>query len=81
MKKTGSYVWFDGKGCFNAEDVTCESVGKTFEGKTIWKDVNDAYSCYLYDGRLFHPYEPDSSDILNELYGTYVDGRGERVEA
>ena len=71
---TAEHAWFDGKGEFHSETLTCVSVGKTFDGSIIWKDVEDAYSCYIYVGGLFEPYEPNALDKLTELYGIFTEG-------
>lgn len=80
MKKTGKHAWFDGAGNLHTVILECESVGKSGHD-TIWKEVNDAHSCYLFYHGLFHPYEPRECDELGELYGTYINEDGERVEA
>lgn len=74
MKKTAEHAWFDGKGEFHSETLTCISVGNTFDGRTIWKETGDAHSCYTYEGGLFHPYEPDGYDRLTELHGIFTEG-------
>lgn len=79
MKKTGQHLWSDAVDIYT-ETLTCESVGKTPYGKTIWKEVGDAHECYLFVGGLFRRYDPDRYDDLNELYGTYLDEDGNRVE-
>ena len=81
MKKTGKCAWFDGAGGYHEKDMVCESVGKRYDGRTIWKEVGDAYSSYIFKDGLFFEYDPDSTyDDLGPLYGTYLDEDGQRVQ-
>lgn len=76
MKKTAPVLI-----CGSGRIVTCENVGHTLNGKAIWKNIRDAYECFTYQMHAFWPYDPDEYDDLGELYGTYIDESGERVEA
>ena len=61
------------------EDFDVEPIGKTLDGDTIYKDVADAYTCYLVDADGYAtPYSPDRFDSTGPLYGTYIDDDGER---
>ncbi len=80
MIKTGETASIDGLGRIRSDTITCETVGRTSEGKAIWKDVEDCYDCYLFRDGLFHPYEVQPSDKVFELYGTVSDVHGSRVE-
>ena len=66
------------------ETVTCEKVGMTcYQGphnRAIWKNVEDAYECFVLERGCFWHYEPRSYDDLGELYGTYIDDDGTRKE-
>lgn len=63
------------------QSVTCEAVGHTLAGRAIWKNVEDAFECFTFEANAFWPYEPDPAlDDLGDLYGTYVDEEGNRVE-
>ena len=65
----------------SSQSVTCEAVGHTMSGRSIWKNVEDAFECFTFEAGAFWPYEPDAAlDDLGELYGTYVDEEGNRVE-
>lgn len=65
----------------SSQSVTCESVGHMLAGRAIWKNVDDAFECFTFEAGAFWPYEPDAAlDDLGELYGTYVDEKGDRVE-
>lgn len=70
MIKTGETAFVDGLGRIHSDTITCETVGRTSDGKAIWKDVEDFYACYLFANGLFHPYEIQPSDEVGELYGT-----------
>lgn len=80
MIKTGETASVDGLGRIHSDTITCETVGHTSGGKAIWKDVEDAYACYLFRDGLFHPYEVQPSDKVGELYGTVSDEHGSRGE-
>ena len=59
--------------------VDVEPIGTTLDGDTIYKDVADAFTCYLVDGDGYAtPYDPDRFDSTGPLYGTYIDDDGER---
>ena len=61
------------------EYVDVEPIGTTFDGDTIYKDVHDAYTCYLVDRDGYAtPYVPDRFDKNGPLFGTYLDENGER---
>lgn len=63
------------------QSVTCEAVGHTLAGRAIWKSVEDAFECFTFEAGAFWKYEPDPAlDDLGDLYGTYVDEEGNRVE-
>lgn len=64
----------------SSQSIACEAVGHTMSGKAIWKNVEDAFECFTFEAGAFWPYEPDALDDLGELYGTYVDEKGNRVE-
>ena len=80
MIKTGYTASVDGLGRIHSDTITCETVGRTSEGKAIWKDVEDSYACYLFRDGLFYSYEIQPSDKVSELYGTVSDEHGSRVE-
>lgn len=60
MRKSGETSWFDPKGWFHSEDLTCESVGRTADGLIIWEDVDRPGDRYVYVGGVFSPYRPDA---------------------
>lgn len=57
MIKTGGTLSIDSLCDLHSDTITCETVGHTSDGKAIWKDAEDFYSCYLFRDGLFHPYE------------------------
>lgn len=70
-----------GDNLLTGELISCEVVGTTGDGsRKIWKRVTDAYECFTYHRGSFMPYEPSSLDVMGDLYGTYIDENGERVE-
>lgn len=81
MIKTASTCYIDAYGNIREDTITCETVGHTEKGQAIWKEVDDAYACYVFQHGLFHPIAIWPEDQLTDLYGTYVDERGKRVDA
>lgn len=79
MRKTGQ-IANQGRHEITFDTITCEVAGHTPDGRAIWKDVEDAYECFTYRDGLFWEHEVESWDEMNDLYGTYVDDDGKRVE-
>lgn len=62
-----------------SEEIDLEPIGATLDGDTIYKEVSDAYACYLVDVYGYAtPYNPDRFDHTGPLYGTFIGDGGER---
>ena len=62
-----------------SEEFDVEQIGTTLDGDTIYKEVSDAYACYLVDAYGYATaYDPDRFDHTGPLFGTYLDENGER---
>lgn len=62
-----------------SEEFDVEPIGTTLDGDTIYKEVSDAYACYLVDTDGYAtPYSPDRFDSTGQIYGTYLDEEGAR---
>lgn len=89
MKRTG-YIYKIDNGRTERVEVEVESCGTHHENgplggceeRAIWKSLDDAFECWLMDsdGHLTEHEVDTINDDLTDVYGTYVDENGERVE-